>query len=358
MPQRKQTSWRQLRVGTFVVISLIVLAVGIFFISGQVSFLTRHYTLKTYFPSAGDLRNGALVRLAGITVGNVNHIAISPFTDPDRAVEIDLSVATNYQKQIRSDSVATLQTVGLLGETYVDITRGTPPHPILNNGGVVQGETEPGMKEVVENANDVISNLRVLSAKLTDITTQIQHGQGSIGQLIYQDAFYKHLDKTVTEAQNLINQINAGHGTLGKLVTDETLYNKTVAAVDHLNQIVDEVQNGDGTLAKLIKDPELYNHLNRVASNANTMMDNINKGKGTLGKLATDPTLYNNINDTVQKVNVITTRIDQGQGTLGKLSTDPSLFESLNSSAKSLRDFLTEFRKNPRKYLTLHLHIF
>jgi phospholipid/cholesterol/gamma-HCH transport system substrate-binding protein len=358
MPQRKQASWRQLRVGLFVVISLIVLAVGIFFISGQISFLTRHYTLKTYFPSAGDLRTGALVRLAGITVGNVNRIAISPLSDPDRAVEIDMRISGDFQKQIRGDSVATLETVGLLGETYVDITRGTPPHEVLKNEGVVQGQTEPGMKEVVENANDVISNLRVLSAKLTDITSQIQNGRGSIGQLIYQDAFYRHLDKTVTDAQKLIDQVNEGHGSLGKLVSDETLYNKTVAAVDHLNQIIDEIQNGNGTMTKLIKDPELYNRLNQVASNANTLINNINGGKGTLGKLATDPSLYNNLNEATQKVNVITSRIEQGQGTLGKLSTDPSLFNSLNSSAQSLRDFLTEFQKNPRKYLTLHLHIF
>jgi phospholipid/cholesterol/gamma-HCH transport system substrate-binding protein len=358
MPQRKQVTWKQLRVGTFVIVSLLVLATGIFFISGQFSPFTRRYELKTYLPSAGDIRGGALVRLAGIAVGNVDRIAISPYSDPARAVEIDMRISKKYQQQIRTDSVATLQTVGLLGETYVDLTRGTPGHEALHNGGVVESRVEPGMKEVVQNANDVISNLRVLSAKLTDITNEVQHGQGSIGKLVYQDAFYRHLDKTVTEAQNLINQINEGHGTLGKLVTDETLYNKTVAAVDHLNEVIDEVQNGNGTMAKLIKDPELYNHLNKVASNASTMMDNINSGKGTLGKFVTDPQLYNHINDTVQKVDVMTAHIEQGKGTLGQLYTNRQLFDTLNSSAKSLEEFLTEFRKNPRKYLTLHLHIF
>ena len=57
-------------------------------------------------------------------------------------------------------------------------------------------------------------------------------------------------------------------------------------------------------------------------------------------------------------MDVITERIDNGQGTLGKLSTDPSLFNTLNDSAKSLKEFLVEFRKNPKKYLTLRLHIF
>ena len=50
--------------------------------------------------------------------------------------------------------------------------------------------------------------------------------------------------------------------------------------------------------------------------------------------------------------------MDQGQGTLGKLSTDPTLYNNLSESSQSLRDFLTEFRKSPKKYLTVKMHIF
>jgi phospholipid/cholesterol/gamma-HCH transport system substrate-binding protein len=88
------------------------------------------------------------------------------------------------------------------------------------------------------------------------------------------------------------------------------------------------------------------------------LIDNINKGQGTLGKLVTDDQLYNRLNTAVAHVDTITARIDKGEGTLGKLSTDPSMYDSLNASAKSLQEFLTEFRKNPKKYLTLRLHIF
>ena len=59
MPQRKQVTWAQLRVGALVIGGLVVLAAGIFFISGQVGFITSWYTLKTYFSSAASLRQGA-----------------------------------------------------------------------------------------------------------------------------------------------------------------------------------------------------------------------------------------------------------------------------------------------------------
>ena len=75
MPQHERVQWAQLRVGALVIVGLTLFAVAVFFISGQVGFFTRHYTLKAYLPSAGDLREGAQVRLAGITVGNVAKIA-------------------------------------------------------------------------------------------------------------------------------------------------------------------------------------------------------------------------------------------------------------------------------------------
>ena len=358
MPQRKQLAWTQLRVGVLIISGLIVFAVGIFFISGKVGLWTSKYELKTFFSGAENLRDGAQVRLAGIVVGNVTGIKLSPYKEPSKAVQIDMKITQKYQDEIRTDSVATIETVGLLGEAYVDISRGGPGAKPLPDGGTVQSHEEANMKQIVQNANDVVSNLRVLSSTLNDITQQIQHGQGSIGKLIYEENFYNNLNKTAREAQKLMTQVEAGHGTLGKLLTDETFYNKTVAAVDKVNQLLDQVQNGKGSAAQFINNPSVYNNLEQATRRATTLMASINESKGTLGKLIKDPSLYNNLNETVQHVNVITERIDRGQGTLGRLSTDPSMYNNLLAASQSLRQFLNEFRTNPRRYLTLRLHIF
>jgi phospholipid/cholesterol/gamma-HCH transport system substrate-binding protein len=360
MPRPKRVNRRQVRIGILVLIGAIALATGILFIGGKDSFFVPQYGLKVFFPSAGGLRNGAQVRLDGIRVGNVRRIAISSYSDPDRAVEIDLDIARKYQQQIRGDSVATMETTGLLGETYVDITRGTQSHEVLKNGGVLQRQVEPGMKEVMENVNGAAANFRDLGAKLTGITNHIQDGQGSIGKMVHTHAFSKHVNKTVAEAQNLINQVNEGHGALAKFFTNKkTLHNKTVAAMDHVDHILDEVQSGNGTMGKLIKDQTLLrSHLNEVATNTKTMAKNISNGKGSLGRLATDRQFHNRISDTVKNLDTITTRMAQGKGTLGRLSTDSQLLQNANSSIKLLKEFLTEFRKSPRKYLTVHFRVF
>jgi phospholipid/cholesterol/gamma-HCH transport system substrate-binding protein len=357
MPQHKQISWVQLRVGLLVIVSLAVFALAIFFISGQVGVFSRRYTLRAYFTSAGGVREGTEVRLAGIPVGNVQRIRMSSFSDPAKAVQFDLRISHRYQNEIREDSVASQETAGLLGESYIDISRGGAGKKILTDNAELQSHEEADIKLIVQNTNDVISNLRVLSGKLNDITGQISSGKGTMGELIYREELYNRFEKTTENVQSLIANVQNGQGTLGKLLTDETLYQRMNSTLDSLNQLVADARSGKGSLGKFISDPSVYDNVNRVAVRGNALMDKIESGQGTLGKLVNDPHLYDRVNSTVTHLDSITSRMDKGEGTLGKLSTDPSMFNTLNASAKSLKEFLDEFRKDPKKYLTLRLHI-
>src|SRR5438876_5322651 len=73
MPQRKQLTWTELRVGLFVMVGLSVLAAGIFYVTGQ-GILGPKYRLKTYLPEVSGLAKGATVRVDGVEVGNVESI--------------------------------------------------------------------------------------------------------------------------------------------------------------------------------------------------------------------------------------------------------------------------------------------
>ncbi|MGB7589622.1 MAG: MlaD family protein [Terriglobia bacterium] len=358
MPQQQRLKWTQLRVGTMVIIGLAIFALGIFFISGQEGFFRRRYKLKAYVTEAAGLRQGAQVSLAGVAVGSVERIEISPYAESARAVEIVMRVARAYQHEIRADSTASIETVGLLGDSYINITRGSPGQEVIADGGVLKTSQEADVKRVVQNANDVFINLRVLSAKLNDISGQIQSGKGSVGKLVYDQTLYNRLNKTTDTLDRMVTRVDQGQGTLGKLMADETLYNTTVATIDRLNKAIDDMQHGPGSLAKFVSDPSVYNNVNHLVTQADSLVDNINQGQGTLGKLAKDPQLYNRLNETFDHLDALSTRMDQGQGTLGKLSTDPTLYNNLSQSSQSLRDFLTEFKKSPKKYLTVKMHIF
>jgi len=358
MPQRQRVTWAQLRVGTMVIIGLAILATGIFFISGPTGLFSRRYTLKTYLSEAGGLREGAQVRLAGVAVGNVRRVQISPYHERARAVEVVMGVVRTYQHEIRADSVAGIETVGLLGESYVNITRGSPGQEVLPDGGVLKSSNEADIKRVVQNADDVIVNLRTLSAKLNDITSQMQSGKGSLGKLIYDQTLYNHLSRTTDALDRLATRVDQGQGTLGKLVADETLYNTSLATINHLDKVLDDMQHGQGSFAKFLSDPSAYDNLNHMVVQANSLVEGINQGQGTLGKLAKDAQLYERMDQTLDHLDKVSSRMADGQGTLGKLSTDDTLFRNLSDSSQSMKDFLTEFKKSPKKYLTLKLRIF
>jgi phospholipid/cholesterol/gamma-HCH transport system substrate-binding protein len=341
-----------------VIVGLAILGVGIFLISGQTSFFKRRYTLKTYISEAAGLREGAQVRVAGVTAGNVQRVQLSPYPERARAVEIVMQVSQSYQNEIRADSVASIDTVGLLGESYVDITRGSPGQEVLPNGGVLKSSEGAEIKQVVQNADDVIVNLRVLSAQLNNITGQMQSGKGSIGKLIYDQTLYNHLNKTADTLDRMVTRLDAGQGSLGKLMVDDTMYKQATATFDRFNKVLDDMQHGQGSFAKFLSDPGVYNNVNHMVAQADSLIDGINQGHGTIGKLATDSQLYDRLNQTVDRFDQISTRMAEGQGTLGKFSTDPTLYNNLSESSQSMRDFLTEFKKNPKKYLSIKLHIF
>ncbi|HEV2499222.1 MAG TPA: MlaD family protein [Terriglobia bacterium] len=358
MPQRKELTWSQLRVGLMVAVALIILVVGLFFVSGHVGFFTSQYTLKAYFPEAQGLQAGAAVQLAGVPVGSVSDIRLSPYKDPKRAVLVVMRIGRRYQPDIRGDSVASIETAGLLGEGFVDITRGTVAAPEIAPSSEVKTQQSGDIKQIVQNANDVLTNLTDLSNKLNDVTNQITTGKGTVGKFIYDASLYNRMDDTVAKLQDLMDKVSRGQGTLGQLVSNDALIQKFNGTLDRANGLMDQIQHGNGTVGKLLNNPSVYDNLDKTITEARDLVTSINQGNGTLGKLAKDPQLFDRMNEAAANIDTITGRMAKGQGSLGLLSTDTKLYNNLTDSSESLREFLDEFRKTPKKYLTLHVHVF
>ena len=106
---------RDLRVGLFLVMSVVLLSVFIFMLGGQDGMFKERYTLHSEFTETSGLRDGAVVRLAGIDVGQVALISFP--ADPSvKAIQVEMAILTEYRERIRSDSVGTIETEGMLGD--------------------------------------------------------------------------------------------------------------------------------------------------------------------------------------------------------------------------------------------------
>ena len=358
MPQRKDVRWSQLKVGLLALAALTLLAVTIFLVTGQTGLFSESVTLHTFSSDAGGLKNGAVVRLAGIDVGNVRRVQLSGRPSPDEAVEIIMAVNRPFMQEIRTDSRVVLAAEGLLGERYINISKGTDKGQPIPDGGTVPFTQTPEFSELVGGSRDLLDNLNVLTTRLNSVVGTIDEGKGTVGMLIKDDSLYRKLDATVNQAQALVGDINSGKGSLGQMLKSDDFYQKVSSSVDKFSSIADKINSGEGTVSRLLNDPSLYRNADQMIARGNTLLDNINQGKGTLGKLATDEAFYNKLNTTVSDVDAVMAGIKGGQGTLGKLFQDPALYNSLNATSLEVREMIGDFRKNPKKFLTIQLKIF
>ncbi|MHB8302732.1 MAG: MlaD family protein [Acidobacteriaceae bacterium] len=358
MPNQREVRWSQLKVGVVVIVAIIALTILITLMSGSSGGLfTRRITVHSYFENAAGLMPGAPVTLQGVSIGAVKMIRIVPERKMT-PVEVVMRISLRYTAALHKDSLASLKTAGVLGDTMVDIDSSHAVGPPLGNGDEVPTTETPNMADVIRSSQSTIQQANIILAKVNTLADALGTSKGSLGQLINDPAFYNHAVGTLTQLQDLFNQVNNGQGTLGKLVTDDTLYNRANEAASRLQHIADELDEGKGTAGKLINDPSLYNSLNQTALKANDMMTQIDRGQGTLGMLAKDEAFRRKLNSSVTNAQSILQRADEGHGTLGKLLHDPSLYNTSDQTAAEMRNLLRAIRKNPKKYLSIRLRIF
>jgi phospholipid/cholesterol/gamma-HCH transport system substrate-binding protein len=359
VPSEKQVRWSQLRVGLTVIFASLTLAVLIFVMTGTTGLFTKKIVVRAYVDNAGGLRVGAPVRLEGVDIGNVMKIRV--VSDPKRVlapVEITMKITTKYQDTMKNDCLASLNTAGVLGEVFVDVDCRQAKGGPMKTGDILPTRDVPQLQDVVRASQGTLENVNILVKRLDDILSYIQSGQGSIGKVIYDPSLFDKANRTLDQLQNVVGQLNTSKGTIGKLLNDDELYNKANNAVDNINKIIDEVNGGQGTVGKFLKDPSLYDNANKTIAQANDLMTGINQGKGALGMLAKNEELARKLDNTITRLNNIADRLDKGEGTAGKFLVDPSLYNNADQLLVETRDLIAAVRKDPKKYLTIHLKLF
>ena len=357
MPSQKQLKWSQLKVGVTVIVASVTLMILIFLMSGTGGWFTHKIILKSYFDNSSGLRNGAPVRLQGVDIGNVNGIRVVP-GKPLTPVEVTMKVNTKYHFELRKDSVTSLSTAGVLGETYIDIDSSMAKGPEAQSGDTLTTREHPDIQDVVRSSQSTLQNMDALLKRTDRILAFVESGQGSIGKFIYDPNLYDRVNATVNEFKGIVDEVKNGQGSIGQLIANDEAYNKAMAAVDKINAISDELQQGKGTAGLFLKDPKLYDNANETIANVRKLSDDINAGKGAIGKLARDQQFADKMQNTMNKISDLTDRLEAGEGTFGRLLRDPSVYNNTDQMLVETRSLVKAIRENPKKYLTIHFRIF
>lgn len=361
MASQNEVRWSQLKVGLIVTVSVVVLTTFLFLMTSAsgLGIFSHKLTVYTYFENSAGLKEGAAVNLEGVSIGAVKSVTIvSDTAHKLTPVRVTMKLNDKYTTNLHRDSRASLSTVGVLGDTIVDINSQFAVGPPLQTGDELKTNETPSLTDVVKASQGTIESLNVILAKMNTIVDNLQAGKGSVGQLINSPDLYNKANATVDELHTLEVNLNNGRGSIGKLMTDDTMYNRLNDAAGKLENIANSLDSGKGTAGMLLKDDSLYKNLNSTLAHANSLLAEADAGKGGLGLVLKDPTFRKDLSNTVTQMNTLVQGINDGRGTLGKFATDDQAYTNLNKLLSESTNLVTTIRQDPKKYLTIRMRIF
>jgi phospholipid/cholesterol/gamma-HCH transport system substrate-binding protein len=206
---------RAARLGAFIIATLSVLAAGIFIIGGKQYLFTPTYRLKAQFATVIGLDPGAEVRVGGVRSGSVRAIELP--NRPDGKITVLLDLQRSTREIIKQDSVAAIETEGLLGNEYVSITFGSAQAPNVKDNDTLASVPPLVIADLMKKADGILdtsqaalNNVTVTASNLSSITGKINQGQGTIGALVNDRKIYSQIDQTTVGLRDTVNHAQAG----------------------------------------------------------------------------------------------------------------------------------------------------
>jgi phospholipid/cholesterol/gamma-HCH transport system substrate-binding protein len=253
---------RNALVGAFVIGGFLLFAVGLFMIGNRRMLFGDMFRAYAEFASVSGLDNGAVVRVGGLQAGEVEAIQI-PST-PSARFRVRMRLRGDLRHLIRNDSLASIQTDGLVGNKFIQIEPGTDSSPVVEDGGTIRSR-EPfdfadlmqQMTETIDTVTKTVADVqRELTEALSAISSTARTADALIGDVGKDARSILAATSSVTQnLQSIIAGINAGKGTMGQLLNDDALYQraKQIAAdaeraMANVRQASEEVRAAVGDL--------------------------------------------------------------------------------------------------------------
>jgi phospholipid/cholesterol/gamma-HCH transport system substrate-binding protein len=357
MADKSKVRWSQLKVGIVAMAALIVMAVLIFLLTSSKGLFQKTVLLRTFMDDASGMTEGTPVRLNGILVGNLDSVRLTSATDPKRTVEFDMLVKEMYLKDIPVDSLAGISAANLLGDKFINITKGRSRESV-KAGAELKSLEAQDIPELMAQSANLLQSFQVIVKRVDSLLAGVEAGKGNIGKLIKDEELYNRLNGIAAEGQQLLTDVRTGKGTISRMLYDDSLYQDLRAPLKRVDALLADLQSGQGTAGRLLKDPALYDEARASLVEIRSILNGINAGKGTAGKLLKDEKLYAQISQLVAKFDNTVDRINSGQGTVGQLMVNPQLYESLHGMTREFQSLAKDMRANPKKFLTIRLTLF
>ena len=354
---------RRFRVGLVVFVALIAFGIGIFMVGQRASIFTRKVDYRIHFASASGLTDGNSVRLAGVTVGNVTEVALSE-KPGDSTVTVGVSIERKMVSRIRTDTTASIKTIGLLGDKYIELVGGSAGAAEIAPGGEIPASKEAGIEKLIAGGEGLLGDLTEIARSLKVILGRTEKGEGLLGEVTSNSERGRELGsdlgQTLKQLSATLTRINSGRTLAGKILVDErygkengeALHHAIASAASVFATLSEDLEKGNGALPALLSDPEgkkkvygLIDNLSQAGVSLARVSADLDKGRGLLPVLLHDEAFAadfrQHLNAFALHLDSITEKLDRGDGTLGKLINDPALYDAANDIVVGINDSKT-----------------
>ena len=261
---------RTTKIGLLVAIALAILMVTVFSLNQEQPFWERKVQYEVRFTRTGGLQTGAPVSLSGVSIGTVAEMRFPP--DPAvNYIQVLINVKGDLATRIRENTVASIRTLGLLGDRYIELSAGMPESPPVPPGGLIASIDPTDIEALLGQGGDIVTNIVEVTASLKDVLGAIQRGEGLLGAMLRNRELG---ETTLVDLQRTMANVQATTASLEK--------------------ILQRVDRGEGMLGQLTSDTkearELLGHVRRSARSLDQLTTRLNRGNGALARLMEDET--------------------------------------------------------------------
>lgn len=280
-------------VGAFTIVVVTALAVVLTSLTAERSLFTPQYRLVAHFDNALGLLSGAPVWLAGKDVGRIETVNFGSL-EGGHPITVVMLIDLDVQDRIRSDSLATIDTIGLLGDSYVELAPSLTGEP-LRAGSEINAVSPPKISavmgkgvaalddfsELADEFGSLAANLNRLVGTFADadggrraadavsalgnIISEVENGSGLLHAVVYEQyagGGVESIERSLASLENILRAVREGDGILHTLIyespSEQNLLREALAAGGRLNSILGKIDRGEGTLGLLVNDPSVY----------------------------------------------------------------------------------------------------
>ena len=236
-------------IGAFVIGGILLFAIGLFLIGERRMLFQKKFTLYTEFARISGLQPGAPVKVNGMGAGEVEAIEVP--ASPASKFRVRLRVREDLHPLVRTDSVASIQTEGLVGGTFLFVNAGSDNAPPVPAEGTIAGR-EPfeiadlmqQMSDTVRMVNETITGLRGdVESAVADVADTANKANALLTEVSDDVAAISESGKRVmADTQAIVADLQAGRGTVGHLLKDDELYQRVTATARQAQAVVEEAR--------------------------------------------------------------------------------------------------------------------